>query len=172
MRGIGLLEVIQKLVSTIINLRMTNAICFCKVVHGFQKQQGCFTAMGDSKLLIKRAACNGKTIYQIFLDLRKAYKFIHWPQVMALLLKYGVGPRIQRYIKTIWDNQTFFLRQSGFYSEAINVDWGVTQGDTNSPIIFNLIVEAVLRFYGDDGGTISSFCANDGLLENSNPPTL
>ena len=34
-RGIGLLEVIHKLISQIINIRMSNTIVFCESVHGF-----------------------------------------------------------------------------------------------------------------------------------------
>ena len=39
-RGIGLLELIHKLISQIINLRMSTSIQFCDKVHGFQKQRG------------------------------------------------------------------------------------------------------------------------------------
>ena len=39
----------------------------------------------------------------------------------------------------------FLLEQSGFFSDPIKVDQGVTQGDTDSPMIFNLIIDAVLQ---------------------------
>ena len=112
------------------------------------------------------------TLYQVYLDLRKAYDSIHRPRVMALLEKYGVGPRIRRYVETIWGDQVFFLRQSGFYSGGIRVGRGVTQGDTDSPIIFNLIVDVVLRCYSESGESTSSFYADDGLLENKDHITL
>ena len=37
-RGIGLLECIHKLISQIINLRLSKAIFFCDEVHGFRKK--------------------------------------------------------------------------------------------------------------------------------------
>ena len=49
-RGIGLLEVIHKLISQIINLRMMRAIDFCEEVHGFRRRRGTFTAIGETKL--------------------------------------------------------------------------------------------------------------------------
>lgn len=36
------------------------------------------------------------------------------------------------------------LQQAGFYSETINVEHGVTQGDIDSPIILKIIIDAVL----------------------------
>ena len=90
------------------------------------------------------AFCNSIPLYQIYLDLSKAYNSIDREQTLEIMRKYRVGPNIRNYVKTVWDQQTFYLRQSGFYSDGISVDRGCTQGDTDSPIIFNLIVDAVL----------------------------
>ena len=54
---------------------------------------------------------------------------------MEILEEYRVGPRIRRHIKGIWDEQKFILRQASFFSEEIDVERGVTQGDIDSPII-------------------------------------
>ena len=89
--------------------------------------------------------------------------------------KYGVGPRICRYVETIWRDQAFLLKQSGFFSNPIDVERGVTQGDTDSPIIFNLIVDAVLRKIQGEaayGKSVSSFYADDGLVENTDHRAL
>jgi len=51
----------------------------------------------------------------------------------------------------------------------------VTQGDIDSPTIFNIIVDAVIRAWkrGKEGDeSISQFYADDGLLENTNPEVL
>ena len=45
----------------------------------------------------------------------------------------------------MWESQKFVLKQSGFFSDPIEVERGCTQGDTDSSIIFNLIIDAVLR---------------------------
>ena len=59
----------------------------------------------------------------------KAYDSVDREQVMEILEEYKVGPRIRRYIKGTWDEQKFILRQANFYSEEIDVERGVTQGD-------------------------------------------
>ena len=174
-RGIGLLESIHKLISQIINIRMGNTIDFCEEVHGFRRRRGCHTAIGETKIKMQIAASESDTIYQIYLDLRKAYDSIARNRVLKLLEKYKVGPNIRKYIHDIWDKQIFVLRQSGFYSDAIEVDRGCTQGDVDSPIIFNIIIDAVLRAWKKSTNFCKSdscFYADDGLLQNQDPILL
>ena len=67
------------------------------------------------------------------------------------------------------------MRQAGFYSRPIKVERGCTQGDIDSPVIFNLIVDAVIRSAKEKGehwGSILCFYADDGLVENVDPEKL
>ena len=84
-RGIGLLEVTHKLISQIINLRIMNAVSFCKEVHGFRRRQGTFTAIREAKLRMQIATCRSETLYQVYLDLSKAYDSIDRNRVMHIL---------------------------------------------------------------------------------------
>ena len=174
-RGIGLLETLHKLISAIINMRLAKSINFCQAIHGFRRGRGCYTAIGETKLRIQEVTSNYKTLYQIYLDLTKAYDSIDRAQVIKILEIYKVGPRIRRYIGKIWSDQEFILRQAGFYSEKINVERGCTQGDIDSPIIFNILIDAVLRKFFEDPlnrESESKFYADDGLIENENPKSL
>jgi len=86
-----------------------------------------------------------------------------------------VGPRIRKYTEGVWDSQKFVLRQKGFYSEEIEVERGCTQGDIDSPIIFNLVADAVIRAAKQTEGfgeTRMCFYADDGLIENQEPKIL
>ena len=174
-RGIGLLEAIHKLVSCVINMRIQEKVSFYEEVHGFREKRGCITAVGESKIRIQIATCRSETTYQVYLDLRKAYDSIDRDRTLAIMAKYGIGPRILRYIGHVWDSQRFLLRQQGFYSEEIEIERGCTQGDINSPSIFNLVVDAVIRAAKKDpnyGGTRLCFYADDGLLEDRNPEVV
>ena len=86
---------------------------------------------------------------------------------LKLLEKYGMVLNIRKYIYDIWDKQIFVLRQASFYSDSIEVDRGCTQGDVDSPIIFNIIIGAVLRAWKASEGfgkSDSCFYADDGLI--------
>jgi hypothetical protein len=50
MRGIGLLEVVWKVCSSIINDRLQNGIEFHEALHGIRKQRGTGTAILQTKL--------------------------------------------------------------------------------------------------------------------------
>ena len=74
--GIGLLESIHKLNTVIIKLSVSVVVEFFLLVHGLWRQRGCFTAIGEAKLWMQHAECWGVTVYQVFLDLKKAYNLI------------------------------------------------------------------------------------------------
>ena len=121
------------------------------------------------------AICASETVYQIFLDLCKAYDLINRRRVLQLMEKYGVGKNIRRYVETVWERQKFVLRQGGFYSDPISVERGCTQGDTDSPIIFNLVIDAVLRKWKsvqEERKSRACFYADDGLIENKDAGKL
>ena len=124
---------------------------------------------------MQRAVCNNITLYQVYIDLRKAYDSIDRKITLRILKAYGMGPNLLNYIGTIWERQRFLLRQNGFDSSPIDVKCGCTQGAVKSPIIFNILIDSVLRcFYNHRNyiDTDSLFYADDGRLENVNPYNL
>jgi hypothetical protein len=72
-RGIALLEIIYKLVSSIINRRLERSIQFHDAIHGFRAGRGTGTAIIEAKLLIQLAQRSTKPLHMVFLDLTKAY---------------------------------------------------------------------------------------------------
>jgi hypothetical protein len=71
--GIGLLEVIWKLISSIINGRMKAAINFDNAIHGFQEQRGTGTAIIQQKLHMQLDIAEKESGKHVFLDVKKAY---------------------------------------------------------------------------------------------------
>ena len=72
-RGIGLLEVIRKMISQIINMRLTSTIHFDDAVHSFRRSRGTYTAISEAKLRIQLTMRDTKPHFQVYLDLKKAY---------------------------------------------------------------------------------------------------
>jgi hypothetical protein len=72
-RGIGLLDILWKVCSSIINTRLQDAILFHNSLHGFRKGRGTGTASLEAKLQMQLAHIRGIPLFQIFLDLSKAY---------------------------------------------------------------------------------------------------
>ena len=164
-RGIGLLESVWKIISMIMKERMQGAIQFDDALHGFLPRRGTGTAILEARLRLDYSIQQGRTLYQVYLDLSKAYDTLDRGRTLQLLQGYGVGPRMLGLLNNFWNKLQLVPRQSGFYGAPISSDRGVTQGDPLSPIIFNVVVDAVVRelrataalgtlstlFYADDG---------------------
>ena len=84
-RGIGLVEVIWKVMAVILNRRLTSSITFHDVLHGFRAGRGTGTATLEAKLLQKLAAMREEVLYVIFLDLTKAYDALDRSRCLGIL---------------------------------------------------------------------------------------
>ena len=173
-RGIALLEVIYKLCATVIHLRLRDAIDSHPGIHGFRVGRGTGTAILEAKLLMQLAFWDCKPLYQVFLDLTKAYDSLDRVRTMEILIGYGVGPNLCRFIQTVWNDDTLVPKSGGCFGTPFQAERGVRQGDIISPIIFNIVIDCVLRewhrllgpttlstlFYADDG-RLAGYCAQD-----------
>ena len=101
-RGIGLVEVMWKILAEILNLRLTASITFHDFLHGFREGRGTGTATLKAKLLQQLAALREEVLYVIFLDLHKAYNALDRSRCLDILERYGVAPRSRRILQTYW----------------------------------------------------------------------
>jgi hypothetical protein len=70
--------------------------------HGFKLQQ-------------QLAWVDQEPLYQIYLDLRKAYDTLDWERCLEILAGYGVGPNLLCLQKKIWNNVKMVCRVGGNY---------------------------------------------------------
>ena len=101
-QGIGLVEVMWKVVAVILNRRFTSSITFHYVLHGFLEGSGTGTATLEAKLIQQLAAMREEVLYVIFLDLNKAYNALDRSRYLEILEDYGVGPSASRLSVTSW----------------------------------------------------------------------
>ena len=172
-RGIVLLEVLYKLCSTIIHLRLLNAIQFHSALHGFRPGRGTRTAILEAKLLQQLAVLETAPLFQVFLDLTKAYDSLDRDRVLEVLSAYGVGPNLCRFIRTFWNCIRLVPKVGGYFGKPVSSTRGTLQGDVISPDIFNIVIDCIVRHWefvlSQDGVPLESsvhclFYADDGNL--------
>ena len=192
-RGIGLLEIVWKLISRVLDIRIKAAIDFHDCLHGFRAKRGTGTAIIEAKLLQQLATIDQAPLYKIFLDLKKAYDTLDRERALEILEGYGVGPNARRLLRNFWDNQWVVPRQAGYFGTPFKPTRGLTQGDIISPTLFNVVCDAIVRYWlfittAADGDNHSAnaqsgmsyrvvlqnalFYADDGEISSRNPEWL
>jgi hypothetical protein len=101
-RGIGLLNPCWKIVEKIMVRRM-GAIDFHPCLHGEMPKRGTSTAMIEAKLAQQLAWVEQEPLYQVFVDLRKAYNHLNCAKCIEIMTGYGVGPKLLCLQEKFWE---------------------------------------------------------------------
>ena len=127
-RGIGLVGVIWKAVTLILNRRLTAAITYHDYLHGFQAGRGTGTATLEVKLLQQVAALREAVLHAIFLYLHKANDAFDRSRCLDILEGYEGGPRSLRLLRRYSERLKMVAWEGGYYREPFRRERGVTQG--------------------------------------------
>ena len=146
-RNIVLVEVIWNRVMGILDCRLMEAIQFYDTLHGLLTGRGTGTVSLKSNLLQKMAYMREEFLYEIFLDLHKAYDSLDLVLCLNIFATYGVVP-LELHIHTrYWDRISMVAQAGGYFMSPSKGQHGVTQGDPLYPTIFTMVVDAVLRHW-------------------------
>ena len=84
-------------------------------------------------------------LYQVFIDLRKAYDHLDRERCLAIMTGYGVGPKLLHLQTKFWEQAQMVCRAGGSFGKPFCAYRGVTQGGPLSSLMFNICVDAVIR---------------------------
>ena len=132
-RGIGLVEVMWKVVAAILHRRLATTITYHDFLHGFWAGRGTGTATLEAKLLHQLASMREEVLYVIFLDLTKAYDTLDRSRSLEILEGYGVGPQARRILRKYWGKSTMVARAGWYYRTGFKGARWVTVGRPVSP---------------------------------------
>ena len=113
--GIGLVEVMWKVVAEIINRRFTASITYHNFFHGFRAGRGTGTATLNAKLLQQLVDLREEVLYVILLELHKAYDALDRSRCLEILEGYGIGHRARKLLRNYWHRLTMVARAGGYY---------------------------------------------------------
>ena len=81
----------------------------------------------------------------ISLDAKKAFDSVNHKYIEETLEAYGFGPSFLEYFRILYKDITARIIINGFYSEKINIERGVKQGDALSCALFIICIDPLLR---------------------------
>ena len=99
----------------------------------------------EAKLDQHLARLAHKPPFQVFLDVWNDYDSLDWELCLELLGGYRVGPNLARILENYWRRQRIVPKVSKYLGTAFWTGRGVTQGDPASLMIFNIVVDALVR---------------------------
>jgi hypothetical protein len=82
----------------------------------------------------------------LFADFTKAYDMLHRPFLWKVLKKIGVPEKLINIIRKWHDQSVTRLKINGTLSAPIDMKTGVLQGAVLSPLLFNFVMETLIRF--------------------------
>ena len=86
-------------------------------------------------------------IHFIFLDLRKAYDALDRKRCIDILVGYGVGPSTLFILQTYWVQLQMAEKAGRHYGTVFQSHCGITQGEPLSPMICNMVIDAVIQHW-------------------------
>ena len=155
MRGITLLPVARKVLSNLIYNRLREAVDsnMREEQAGFRQGRGCSDQIFVLRTIIEECEEWKTPLLLNFIDLKKAFDSIHRPSMWKILEFYGIPSKIIRILASLYEGSESCVRVGAEHTEWFNVDTGVVQGDSLSPVLFNIVLDFVMaKLRTIDGG--------------------
>ena len=83
-------------------------------------------------------------LFEVLLDLQKAYDALDWDRFLEIVAAYGVGPSTIRLLQTYWGRLTMVARAGGYFGLLFKGYLGMNQSDPMSPTLLNVVVDAII----------------------------
>lgn len=177
-RGITLLSSVMKLFTKILAMYISST-GIAEEQQGFRQNRSTTDAIFIVRQIAEKAIEFNYPAHMCFVDLTKAFDRIQLKDVIEILRKRNVSQNIISVITSLNTNNTTCIRTDNLISNVVPIADGIRQGDSLSPILFNLVmdeiissVKSVARGY-NMGTEVKIVCyADDAVLISDNEDDL
>jgi len=143
-RGITLLNTTLKLFIKVILSKLLQYMLPRDEQQGFRKNRSTTDAIFIVRKIAEKSIEFNHTAYMCFVDLTKAFDRVIMADVIECLREREVPEQIVRVIKELNTDRIARIRSNNQTSRPIIIKNGVRQGDSLSPMLFNLIMEKII----------------------------
>ncbi|KAL4082886.1 hypothetical protein QTP88_029540 [Uroleucon formosanum] len=112
---------------------------------GFRKGKSTIDQLATIEQLLEKKYEYRQNIWQVFVDLKKAYDSIHRDSLYNIMYEFGFPRKLISLTKMCMNGTRYQVRVDCTLSEEFEGITGLKQGDALSPILFNIALEKVIR---------------------------
>ena len=144
-RAITLASCMYKLFSSILNTRLSKWIEENKILaeeqNGFRKGRSTVDQISSLTNIINTRKKKRMSTYCAFIDFKKAYDYVDRDILWHRLNNMGISGKIFNAIKALYNSVSACVRLNGLCSDWFEINVGLRQGCSLSPILFNLFLD-------------------------------
>lgn len=144
-RGITLLDTMLKVLTKIIANKINLYTTFSEEQQGFRSGRSCTDAIFVMRQIVEKSIEYKKPAYLCFIDIQKAFDCIQLPDILYLLEQRGIPTYIIKTIEDIYSDNKTQARINGQLTDTIPINSGIRQGDSLSPLLFNIIMDEIIK---------------------------
>lgn len=146
-RGISLLPVGYKIFSTILLNKVEATLDghLGEYQSGFRKGRSCSEQIFNLKSIIRHRLTNSKDIVVTFIDFKKAFDSVDRETLDKVIREFGIKSKLANLIRETLTDTKSKVKFRGEISTAFKIKTGVRQGDGLSPLLFNCVLEKIVR---------------------------
>lgn len=144
-RPITLTPMLLRLFHKIIYKRVVKYVSFDNKQHAFLPVDGCTEAVMLYSACMSEARFYRKELHSVSIDLKKAFDSVSMSALKAALFSHGWPDHLIGYVMDYYRFNDIHLALGNGSQVRIESNQGVRQGDPLSPILFNLVVDDLLK---------------------------
>ena len=162
-RGLRLLEHAMKIFEKVLDRRLRKLVHITDEQFGFMPGKSCTDAIFALRRLQEKYGEKKRKLYHIFVDLEKAFDRVPRRAIEWALRRQFVPEVLIRLVMCLYTDSRTKVCAAGGTSELFNIEVGVHQGSTLSPLLFVLVLEEVSKLVRR-GGVWEMLYADDLVL--------
>ena len=149
-RPVALCNTVYKLFSIVLNSRLTRAVEENSVVEPEQavgrRHRGTPRPLQWLQWQLGDAKRRRRKLYALWIDTTNAFGSVSHEVLWSILAGYGFKEKEVEYLRTLYQGSRFRVLGPFGDTAEIYTHAGVNQGDITSPLLWNLVINAMLRY--------------------------